>query len=386
MDIIIISPAPFDYPIWTNRQHIAAQFSKNNRVLYVFLPNLLRSSLKRCLPGYLSKRQADLNANIHIYTPIILPFSSQSLLIHKMNIKISCFFIKQIIKKLQFKDYLLWFYHPEGVFYLNYLEPKIACYDCVDEYSTMPDYKAEKKKSRLKYLEKKLIEKCDIVFTTSSNLYESKKSSAQNIFLVENVGDYGHFKMAQKKTECIPRDFPPVNAPVIGFVGALDPYKVDYQLIEHIAFKKHNWIFVMIGAKQASEDQSRKLPEYSNIFYLGRKIYKDLPKYISLFDICIIPYKINDYTRHVFPIKLFEYLSAGKPVVATALPSIRKYDGVIKIAETNEDFLLAMDNALKDNAENKINDRIHLAKANTWESRANKLLSHVRNILNPEDK
>jgi len=382
VNIICISPAPFDYPIWTNRQHIPIRFAKKHRVIYVFHPYLLRSSIKRNIFYNRKKtKNKNCNRNIHLYTPWIIPFSSHNLTIHRINVKISCFFLKKVLKKLDFHEYIIWFYDPEGVYYLNELNPILICYDCVDEYPTMPDYKTKNRKNRIIDLERKLIKKCNIVFTTSYNLFKKKRELNNNTFLVENVGDYDHFSKAQLKMLNTSSDFPQMPKPIIGFVGALDTYKVDFELIEFLSDQRPEWSFVFIGDMQGGADGKKEVPQKQNIYYLGRKKYKNLPEYVAHFDVCIIPYKINDYTRHVFPIKLYEFLSAGKPIVATELPSIQKLQDIIIIAKSYEAFLLGIEEAIQQDSEKLIQNRIEIAKQNTWETRVNKLLSYVESNI-----
>lgn len=384
IDIVCISSAPWDYPIWTNRQHIMAKVSKNHRVLYVFHPAFLRSSIKRNITLETAKKISFIrrvNKNLFAYTPFILPFRNQILGLHRVNVLISTIFLKRVLRQLGFSEYILWFYDPEGVNYLDHLSPRLSCYDCVDEYSSMPDFRAQRRQKTLEQLEGQLVERCDLVFTTSSNLYEKKKQLNRNTFLVENVGDFDHFNKVNEGQFESPRDFPKISSPIIGFVGAIDHYKVDFELIEHLATSRPEWNIVLIGSRMNTRENKRTFPNRRNIYYLGGKEYEKLPNYISKFDVCIIPYKINDYTRHVFPIKFFEFLASGKPVVTSALPSLDKYNGVIKIGRTYDDFLAEVDEMINHDSDEMRNARINIARANTWESRKDKLLSHIYESL-----
>jgi glycosyltransferase involved in cell wall biosynthesis len=379
-NIICVSPVPWDYPIWTNRQHIISILSKKHRIIYVFHPYLVRSVIKRKIKKNKRLLIEKYNQNLWIYTPFIFPFSNISQGIQKINVIISCFFLKKMLKKLRFDKYVLWFYDPEGVFYLDLLSPFMSCYDCVDDYSKMPSYKSDKKKNRLIRMENELVRRCNFVFTTSEILYRKKIKFNNNTFLVENVGDFQHFNKALKKLSKLPVELEKLPKPIIGFVGALDSYKVDYDLIKFIAGEKPEWSIVLIGDNMGSHNVAN-LKNYGNIILLGRKEYKLLPEYTVHFDVCIIPYVLNEYTKCVFPIKLFEFLSVGKPVVSTALPSIIKYNNIISIAKSYEQFVELIEKSLNENSEEKMNDRITLSKNNTWESRATKLLSHIQNAV-----
>lgn len=381
LNIVCISSVPWDFPIWTNRQHIMARLAKQHKVLYVFHPKLLRSTIKRNISISNSKLispKIKINDNLTLYTPFIIPFTDKFSSLQRFNIRISSVLLTKTLKQLGYEEYILWFYDPEAVAYLDYLKPKLSCYDCVDEYSTMPYYASDKRRERLKSLETQLIKRCDLIFTTSQNLYEQKKKLNKKTFLIENVGDFDHFNRVDRELFDTLSDFPEISSPIIGFVGAMDYYKVDFNLIEFIAEKKPNWNIVLIGSKMSSKEKKHIYPTNRNIYYLGRKEYEKLPNYISKFDVCIIPYKINDYTKHVFPIKFFEFMATGKPVITTALPALMKYDESVEIAKSNEEFLTSIEKMIVHKPDKLKDKRINIAKNNTWESRKDKLLSYVQ--------
>lgn len=362
-----------------------SRIAENHNVLYVFHPVLLRSAVKRNISIQQLKSFSMLSKigpRLYGYTPFIIPFRHSISRLHRINIRISTILLKKYLRQLEFKEYILWFYDPEAVNYLDYLEPKLSCYDCVDEYSTMPDYASPLKKKNLLELENKLIKNCDLVFTTSMALYEEKKRLNKNTFLVENVGDFDHFNKVEKMHFDIPRDSPKISSPIIGFVGAMDHYKVDFALLEFMAERRPNWNIVLIGSQMNSAEKGRTYPRNSNIYYLGGKVYEELPNYMANFDVCIIPYKITDYTQRVFPIKLFEYLATGKPVISTALPALTKYDGIIKIAETYEAFVNAIDDTLNNDSPALKKTRLKIASRNSWKSRKDTLLDYIYSALN----
>ena len=360
------------------------QISYMHNVLYVFHPVFLRSVIKRNINGLkfftLHKKVTD---SLSTFTPYIIPFSNRFLIFHKYNIIVNSFLLKYLLRRLKINDYILWIYDPEAVAYLDYLEPLLSCYDCVDDYSAMPYYNSSpKRKRRLENLEKQLIERCDLIFATSNNLYEQKRLYNSNTFLVENVGDFDHFnKVETTQFDSDPLDFPNVKSPIIGFVGAIDNYKVDFNLIEYLADKRPDWAIVLIGAKMNPDEKKINFPSNSNIFYLGIKEYEKLPNYIAKFDACIIPYRINKYTECVFPIKFFEFLATGKPIVTTALPALNEFREVANITNTYDEFISALESVLSNDTNDLKQRRINVARNNTWESRKKRLLNHVYETL-----
>jgi len=120
-----------------------------------------------------------------------------------------------------------------------------------------------------------------------------------------------------------------------------------------------------------------KILELENVHYLGKKEYKDLPQYLNNFDICIIPFLINEITLSTSPVKAFEYMAAKKPIITTDLPECRKYQSIL-IGKTHEEFLEKVSLL-----EEKIKDKEYLsildkeARENTWENKFKKLIELI---------
>jgi glycosyltransferase involved in cell wall biosynthesis len=124
-----------------------------------------------------------------------------------------------------------------------------------------------------------------------------------------------------------------------------------------------------------------KLRALSNVQLLGHRDYATLPSYLKGFDVAVIPYRINDYTRAVFPIKFFEFLASGRPVVISALPAVRDYWAAVRVADSFEAFLSECDAALTGDTPEARDRRVKLAASNSWDSRVSKLLGLVETAL-----
>jgi len=306
-----------------------------------------------------------------------LPFGYAFSFVQRINISLNSMILGKIMKRLNFDNPIFWFYDPEGVGYLKRFKPRLVCYDCVSEYSTMPFYSSARRKKRLKRLESELIKISDIVFTTSDPLFEEKKKFNSNTYLVRNVGDFKHFNQICNKNLRIPEDIINIPKPILGFVGAVDSYTLDFELINYISKENPDWSIVIIGPKLHSCRKKAEGPKGENIYYLGRKEYGQLPSYIQNFSVCIIPYRLTSRTERAFPLKLFEFLATGKPVVTTDLPAIQDLNGIIKIAKSNEEFCILVRQAMSNDDEEQMKKRIEIAKRNTWETRVKKLMHYI---------
>ncbi len=165
------------------------------------------------------------------------------------------------------------------------------------------------------------------------------------------------------------------NKPIIGYYGALASW-FDYDMIKYLAEKRPDYNIVLLGIKYDDSFDKQDLDKYSNIYFLGSKEYNILPNYASKFTVCTIPFLINEITQATSPLKLFEYMALGKPIVTTAMNECKKYQSVI-IANDNDDFVKKVDKAIEIQ-KNKDEDYLKVLKKealeNTWESKTKEII------------
>lgn len=229
-----------------------------------------------------------------------------------------------------------------------------------------------------KLLQKKydyLVNRKDVyIVTTATKLYNniSNTNKKAKVTMITNGVDYDHFKA---KKYSIPTDMKKIvnpNKKVIGYYGALASW-FDYELIKKVA-KDNKYNIVLIGMEYDNALHDSGILEFSNVYYLGKKDYNELPKYLCHFDICTIPFIINEITLSTSPVKVFEYMAALKPIVTTALPECMKYKSVLvsndydefienikkcdKLMNDNKYKQLLKDEALENAWSNKCKDMI----------------------------
>ena len=161
---------------------------------------------------------------------------------------------------------------------------------------------------------------------------------------------------------------------------AISSYKVDFTLIYEVAKEYPEMIIYMIGKIGEGELNTdvSLLKSLENIVFLGAKEYNELPRYIAFFDVCILPCNLNPYTKSMFPMKFFEYLAAGKPVVSTELDSIKEYSKYCYFAKNSKEFGEYILRAYKENSDLMIESRQNLAKNYTYENRMKKMLALIQ--------
>jgi len=233
------------------------------------------------------------------------------------------------------KKYILWFYSPMALEYTEHLSPSLTVYDCMDELSAFKCPPAG-----IKEMEVCLLKRADIVFTGGHSLYKAKKHLHHNIHPFPSSIDKSHFQVARIFKED-PEDQASIPHPRFGFYGVIDE-RFDIPLVDELASLRPDWHFVFIGP--VIKIDPNNLPVKDNIHYLGSKIYKQLPSYLSGWDVAILPFALNESTKYISPTKTPEYLAGGKPVISTSITDVvTPYgkQGLVHIADTANEFIEA---------------------------------------------
>jgi len=390
-NIICFSNQLWDFPNWTNKRHVMWRMARlGHNVLFVDPPiNTGRLFLKQLLgkkwsfKRLLTKQYDD--EKVRIFSPLDpLPFSDVTAGTHVRKINSIS---KSIFDKK--RKTLLWIYHmeiPSLPVYIESLDYDALIYDCVDNYAGFPKYNTEEKKQQVRDREKYLAEKADVLFGTTPALVESLKKYNSNVHFTPNVGDYEMFKDVKKLKGEIPNDITDIPRPRIGFVGALDEYKFDAELVKKVALDHPNYSFILIG-QIALKDKDAGLSDLGlagidNIYFLGARPYQKKKYYMAGFDAEIIPYQLNDYTvGGCFPVKFFDSLAAGLPVIVTNLPSYSPFKDVSYISRNYEEFSKNIKIGLEEDSEARVKQRQLVAKENDWDGKVAKMLDIVNEYL-----
>jgi glycosyltransferase involved in cell wall biosynthesis len=268
---------------------------------------------------------------------------------------------------------VLWLYDPCAAPLIASCGERVALYDCVDDYAAI-EGTDRATGELLEAMDAACASRARVVATTTRSLHERHRARNDATHLVRNAGDYAHFSAA---VEPAIRDLP---RPVIGFAGNLHPGKVDFELLGELAARRPEWTFLLVGPVQpAAAERVAALTHAPNVRHVGHVPYAQLPAYVAAFDVALIPYVANRYTRSCFPLKLYEYLAAGKPVVAAGLPELAGMEPDVALADGCDAFESAVVEALS--SRDGVQRRMAVAAANTWEGRAATLLGLVDDAL-----
>jgi glycosyltransferase involved in cell wall biosynthesis len=377
-DCVLFSTADWDTPYWTNKQHTAHHLAlKGFRVLYIesigiraptFNGQDLRRMWQRLKRGLRPAKLVE--PNVWVMSPLAIPFKQHWPLVRAFNQGWLCARIKVFMVAHSFNKPLVWTYHPFMLGVVSKLNCGPLVYHCVDDLSAVPGVDSDAFNAE----ERKLLGECNAVFVTSEALRNKCAPFNSNTHYFPNVVDLEHFAQARKNGP-IPKDLEAIPTPRIGYVGALSDFKVDFALIQSVATARPDWHWVVIGAEREGQhsplvDALRALP---NVHFLGDKPYADLPDYLRGFDVGTLPTLINDYTRSMFPMKYFEYLAAGVPVVSTPLEFTKTNQAGSLVADTSEQFKVQKNAQLARGRLTVLESREFVGD-NTWAARLKKML------------
>jgi len=393
MDFVIISTADWDNPFWTNKQHVAKTLvSLGHRVLYVESLGLRRPSITKS-DGYrilkrlqkVSKGIRQVEENIWVVSPFSVPLQRIKF-IRSFNIQLLIWLIKTAVRRLGFSKIILWTYSPISGSLVGKLEEHGSVYHCVDEIKAQPGMPVKE----IEQCETELLKKVDLIFTTSRELQSTRSAIKKECYYFSNVADFNHFNLTMSMSYNRPEEFERLQSPIIGFVGAISGYKLDFKLIEFIATNKPDYQFVFIGKVGEGDPWTdiNNLTVLPNVHFLGPKAYSELPRYLQYIDICILPCSINEYTANMFPMKFFEYLAAGKPVISTNLPALKEYSHLCRLCNTYENFSSVLEEVYNNVNQDAICKGLEEAREHTYEKRTNTML-HILNkhlMAEVEDK
>lgn len=230
-------------------------------------------------------------------------------------------------------------------------------YDCMDEWEDFPNIGKP-----LLAAERELVANSDVVAVTAALLEKKWQSETSRCVLIRNGVDFPFFRLHSKPSNILGD----LDHPIIGFYGAIAEW-VDLGLIAAVARARPEWQFVLLGDIFVTDLEG--LDELPNVHLLGRRPYTDMPYYLYHFDVCLIPFRLNQVTHAVDPVKFYEYVSAGKPVVSVPLEELEIYRDYLYFGTTAADFVAQIAIALQDVDPARRQQRIELARANDWQDR-----------------
>lgn len=360
------------HPIPTRKQNVMNRLS-DAEIIYIdppvsFIAPFKDKSAKKRLFQW-KKPGERVKDNVTVYAaPPVLPFFNKYRWINRLNQKRQAKFIREKIKEHGFDRPYIWCYSPNSCDCVELLEKRGLIYDCVDRHSA---YQGMITPQVVDRMEEDLAKKADMVFCTAEGLRETLKAYNDNVEMIPNGAAYEIFSRAAKGKN------KPVDPqkPVFGFVGMLQEC-IDYDCIEALANAYPQGEIRLIGRTLPGVDISR-LSQYPNVKLLGLIPQEELPEKIKEFDVCLNVFREGKLSRDVSPLKFYEYLATGKPIVSTREPlQVADYSDVVYVASGLEDFLSKCEEALREKEPSRSENaarRMEYGRRCSWDERVKQM-------------
>lgn len=391
MDILFFSLFRTDNAYSSISLSMARELAKTHRVFYVNHPyswkDVAKSwrsdpALRRRLPNILFGRRCyetldSIPGNFLAATPALtlpinwLPKGLIYNFLQKINNRIVLRCIRRMLRDQGVQRFLyLNCYDPffAGVLPKN-IGAELCIYHCIDDI-TQNAYTARHGAD----LEKEAIRQADLTLVTSSNLLSLKQPYSDRVVTYFNAADNSVFERVVLEKFPRPAELAGCSGPVIGFIGNLDELRIDYELLFDIAQAHPDKTLLLVGPLNSPEPATLGLDRLPNVVFAGPRPLQDLPPLLQHMDVALIPFRCNTLTRSIYPLKINEYLAAGKPVVSTSFSDdIRGFGDCIYLAEDRTAFVHLIDQALTEHDQGLIERRLKRARSNSWAARIRQL-------------
>jgi glycosyltransferase involved in cell wall biosynthesis len=389
-NIVYFGPEKWD-GMWRNRHQLMSRFARFNRVLYVepvlFL-NKLRHQLQQGDFGRIDfwkavhrSRIRKISESLHVYSsPAYIPVSGRFPL-DKLSWWGWKMLLNRTLHTMGLNRPIIWLSKPDMAHYLGVLNEKLSIYHVVDEYVAYGNMTEETTKN-IQSAEKDLLSRVDLSIVVSKQLFESKGTFNEHTYLIPNGVDYEAYENASRSRQPLPFDVADLSRPIIGYSGLISS-RLDLNLLMNIAEIHPEWSLVLVGGTNEgwSDSTYEQLQRMRNVHFLGLKDVSRMPYYVKAFDVCVIPYGMNKQAENLSPLKLYDFLAMGKPIVTTHFPAAREFQHVIHIAESKDSFIRLIELSLKENDDVLFTRRKKIASQNTWDHRIYQISEIIQSHL-----
>jgi UDP-galactopyranose mutase len=333
--IIVFSHLRWNF-VYQRPQHLLTRLARQYRILFMEEPvaDADEDFIEHLLPA----------PNVEVLRPHVTSSASG---FHDDLLPVLQGQLARFLREHGIEDYLVWFYTPMALPLAAELQPRAVIYDCMDELSAFKNAPRQ-----LIQRENALYQMADLVLTGGPSLYRSKRERHHNVHCFSSSVDAAHF--ASAAVDGAQQDHPAqaaVAGPRLGYCGVIDE-RIDLDLIAALADAHPAWQLVMVGPVVKIE--LAQLPRRANIHWLGQQSYDDLPRFMAGWDVCLLPFALNESTRFISPTKTLEYMAAGQPCVSTRIRDVAEpYGHVVAIADSAREFIKACEALLKESKDQK---------------------------------
>ncbi|HEY1688526.1 MAG TPA: glycosyltransferase [Solirubrobacteraceae bacterium] len=379
--IVCVGVADWDTELWTNQHHLMHRLAAENEVLFVESLGLRQPKLaardlsriwRRLRRGLKGPRSVD---GLHVLSPLVIPAHGHRS-VRAVNARLLPLLVKRSASQLDMGKPILWSYVPQAEVLIDALQPELIVYHCVDDIAAHPGIDT----ASFRAAEERFAARADLVLASAPPLAQRLGRISSRLLYAPNVADTELFATALQQGPVDPA-LQALPAPRVVFTGAVVRTKLDFELILALAQARPQWSFALVGPVGLGDPGTdvTALAAEPNIHLLGHRPHRKLPEVLRGAELGLIPYALNALTRSIFPMKVYEYLAAGLPVLSTPLPAIADVEHVAAAVSAQQlaqlgDALLAEDSPAR-RAECS-----RYAASHSWESRLAEIAQAIAEI------
>ncbi len=351
------------------KQEFMSRFAKANRVLFVEPSfSMTRSAevhLREVATNrYLLSRCESRSEHLHLFKPPrgIPKWSNPR--IEALNYRWFGQHVSRAAKRLGFREAILWVYPPSYYHALRAIPHRHIVFDLVDDLSAYGGGHRE----HIEYATRRLVEESDLLVVTAKTLLDKYMTSARQVVQVSNGFDADLFSPERLDAQ-MPSSLSGVSRPILGFVGTLFGF-LDFDLLEEVARVHHDKSLVLVGPVEASVERAvDRLQRLPNVVHMGGQPQSEIPSYVGAFDVCLNPFQRGRVADSVSPLKVYEYLAMGRPVVSTPMKALQMEDvaRVVAFAQGPGEFCEQIDSSLGEKAQAAIGARREAVAPYSWD-------------------
>ncbi len=369
-DIVCVGFADWDTELWTNQHHLMSRLARDNRVLFVESLGLRRPQFagrdllriaRRLRRGLAPPRSAD---GLCVLSPLVVPFHHNRLA-RELNRRLLPAFVGRSAHRIGLRRPILWAYVPQAEVLIDVLDPSLVVYHCVDDIAAHSRIDT----ASFRAAEERFAARADLVLASAPALARRMRTLSDNVLDAPNVADTELFARALEPGPLDPA-MAALPRPRIAFTGAIVATKLDIPLLLALARARPTWSFALVGPVGPGDPRTdiSALAVEPNIHLLGPRSYNELPTVLRAADAGLIPYARNELTSSIFPMKVYEYLAAGLPVLATPLPALEDVAEVLT-APNAEGIARLLDQVLDEDSPERRAERSRAAATHSWDRR-----------------
>jgi glycosyltransferase involved in cell wall biosynthesis len=378
-DIVCVGFADWDTELWTNQHHLMSRLARENRVLFIESLGLrrpqlaardLRRIVRRLRRGLALTSEPGIPS---VLSPLVIPFHRWRP-VRAANRRLLAAQVRHAVRRLGLSRPILWAYVPQAEALLRMLWPSLVIYHCVDDIAAQRGVDA----TSFRAAEGRFAARADLVLASAPSLAERMRELSGHVLYMPNVADTGLFATALQAGPVDPA-LEALPQPRIVFTGAIVATKLDFELLVGLARARPRWSFALVGPVGAGDPSTdvSTLASEPNIHMLGPRPYAVLPTVLRGANAGLIPYARNPLTQSIFPMKVYEYLAAGLPVLATPMPALAGLTQIDTAADADQAARL-LERALGADRPELRAARSHVAREHSWERRLEEIAEAIK--------